>query len=878
MPPTKRPLAQANTNVILPPKKKQKEKDVILSDDHASKSKGELMGMLKERSMPSNGTKDVLIQRLRDNDGHIAPMDSGKTERRKSARIDAAEQSAKIMERREEGLKDLWTVKNKALASPSARIVETSSAISERNTAAVPSQSSHGHRINYRTKDNSKLRALLRDWRVMQPEEVESMDRMAMIERLERHEMRGYGDDYESLTRDQLSIMLSARLLPCSGVTKAARMERLRYDDALDRDNGNLEERTLYTHLVICQNEIQRYEQMLNWVYGEEGEKLYQDLGVAQLRCLVDLRQQGRKIKIVCDDSELIEWLEADDQKLARKKKVEISSLMGCEVPEELERWEKKLADARVELESRIGHPLPAEVSMHESSKYDVPVVTKKAGNRGTLNCDPKKTNWSLFSAGELCKIAREKGAPGYGTRDAMIKWLETGILEYEDMHIESLREQCWKRLVPQYSNDDKEALIERRRVLDRYEENSEESSTREASEVTDAESVDEGSVDEDDEIVPLAEPSTTGTVSSDSPYAKKDNSMLRVLLRDRHLQISGTREEMIHRLESSPYNYESYTSEELSLILKDRHLTNATYGSKEIKIERLKNSDEAFYDSAKFEDTQLYVQLNLGEKFIRDKEQALKALSDANVSYEKLDSNALRELAPTLGLSPHSGEKIVIKQLHANDQKSRLEGKGNAALRDAIDKLTASLESRKDEYNKAKEDLEKSIGHPVLDIAMVMGRYNAIRRRDHEIVNSYQPIHKPGPVCDYDRKDSHWAGKTERELRDVCQRQGMEGSGTKATCIKWLEAGSVEYEDLSGTSLEMMCRKRGIKFKSGTKRLDLAMKLTETDEKETAYRELGIMALKKMCKERGMKTTSGETKQDLITKLRVADESTRRV
>ncbi|KAF7918948.1 hypothetical protein BELL_0596g00080 [Botrytis elliptica] len=877
MPPTKRPLAQADTNVILPPKKKHKEKNVTLSDDHASKSKGELVEMLKDRSMPINGTKDVLIQRLRDNDGHVALMDSGKAERRKSARIDAAEQSAKINERREEGLKDLWTVKNKALTSPSAPIAEKASAKSSRNAAAVPSQSSHGHRINYRTKDNSKLRALLRDWRVMQPEEVESMDRMAMIERLERHEMRGYGDDYESLTCDQLSTLLSARMLPCSGVTKAARIERLRYDDALDRDNGNLEEYSLYTHLVICQNEILRYEQLMNWVEGEEGEKLYQDLEVAGLKSLMDLRQQGRKIKVVCEDSELIGWLQADDQKLARKKKVEISTLMGCEVPAELERWEKKLADTRMDLESRIGHSLPAEVPMYESSKYDVPVVTKKTGDRGGLDYDPKKTNWGLFSAWELCRIAKKKGAPGYGTKDAMIKWLETGILEYEDMHLESLREQCWRRLVPQYSNDDKAALIERLKLLDKYIKDSEESSARETSEPTGAENDEESSVEQADEIVPVAEPSTIGTVSSDSPYAKKDNSMLRVLLRDRHLQISGTREEMIHRLETSPYNYESYTSEELSLILKDRHLTNASHGSKESKIERLKNSDEAFYDSANFEDTQLYVQLNLGERFIKDKEQALKALSDPNISYEKLDSSALRELASALGLSPHSGAKTVIKQLHANDQKSTLEGKGNTAMRDAIDELTASLKTRKEEYNKAKEELEKSIGHPVLDIAIVMGRYNAILRRDHEIVDNYQPIRKPGPVCDYDWKDSHWAGKTERELRDMCRRQGMEGWGTKATHIKWLETGSVEYEDLSVTSLEIMCRKRGIKFKSGTKRLDLAMKLRETDEKETAYRESGIMALKKMCKERGMKTTRGETKQDLITKLRVADENTGR-
>ncbi|TGO28146.1 hypothetical protein BPAE_0031g00110 [Botrytis paeoniae] len=768
MPPTKRPLGQADTNAILPPKKKHKEKDVTLSDDHASKSKGELVEMLKERSMPSNGTKDVLIQRLRDNEGHVAAKDSGKTERRKSARIDAAEQSVKITERREEGLKDLWTFKNKALATPSAPIAEKSSATSSRNTAAVLSQSSHGHRTNYRTKDNSKLRALLRDWR--------------------------------------------------------------------------------------------RYKQLMNWVEGEEGDKSYQDLEVAGLRSLMDLRQQGRKTKFVCEDSELIDWLEADDQKLARKNKVEISTLMGSEVPAELKRWENKLADTRADLESRIGHPLPAEVPTDESSKHDVPVVTKKAGDQGSLNYDPKKTNWGLFSAWELCRIAMEKGAPGYGTKDAMIKWLETGILEYEDMHLESLREQCWKRLVPQYSNDDKAALIERLKILDKHNKDSEESSTRETSKTTDAENIDQGSVEQADEIFPVVEPSTI------------------VLLRDRHLQISGTREETIHRLETSPYNYESYTSEELSLILKDRHLTNASYGSKEIKSERLKNSDEALYDSAKLEDTQLYVQLNLREKFIKDKEQALKALSDPNVSYEKLDSSALRELATALGLSPHSGEKIVIKQLHANDQKLKLEGKDRTAMSDAINKLIASLETRKDEYNKAKEDLDKSIGHPVLDIAIVMGRYNAIMRRDHEIVNSYQPIHKPGLVCDYDWKDSHWAGKTERELRDMCQRQGMEGWGTKATCIKWLETGSVEYEDLLATSLEMMCRKRGIKFKSGTKRLELAMKLRETDEKETAYRELGIMALKKMCKERDMKTTSGETKQDLITRLRVADERTGRV
>ncbi|KAF7940809.1 uncharacterized protein EAE97_006995 [Botrytis byssoidea] len=907
MPPTKRPLAQADTNVILPPKKKQKEKDVTLIDDHASKSKGELVELLKERSMPSNGTKDVLIQRLRDNDGHVASRDSGKTERRKSARIDAAEQSAKMKERREEGLKDLWTVKNKALASPSAPIVETSSATSERNSAAVPPQSSHGHRINYRTKDNSKLRALLRDWRVMQPEEVESMDRMAMIERLERHEMRGYGDDYESLTCDQLSTLLSARLLPSSGVTKAARMERLRYDDALDRDNGNLEERSLYTNLVICQNEIQRYEQMLNWVYDEEGEKLYQNLGVGQLRSLVDLRQQGRKIKIVCEDSELVEWLEADDQKLARKKKVEVSSLMGCEVPEELERWEKKLADTRVELESRIGHPLPAEVSMQESFKYDVPVVTKKAGDQGALNCDPKKTNWGLFSSGELCKIAREKGAPGYGTRDAMIKWLETGILEYEDMHIESLREQCWKRLVPQYSNDDKEALIERLRILDKYEEDSEESASREASEVADAESVDEGSVDEgsveqDDKIVSIAGPSATGTVSSDSPYAKKDNSMLRVLLRDRHLQISGTREEMIHRLETSAYNYESYTSEKLSRILKRRGFTNASRGNKALKVERLKNSDEDLCDRTNSEVMELYREAHKDDQKIKYVEAALKALAGKKISYQNLEPPALLILANNMGIQT-SGDYDEIRASFRADCDERGRQISDPDYREgSIERLEFLLDMFKSESTIEKAELRRILKHPCLDVAAVIKQCDDVWVRDREIVENHESEStlkaqldshatksptprspKPGPrkrkpFCDHDWKDSHWANRSMRDLLDICERRGMKLHGTRAILIKYIETGEIDYEDLYVDDLKSMCEKRRIRCKSSANRLDIAKLLRETDEKEIAYRDLGVPALRKLCKEREMKVKSNEPRQDLITDLRVADERTGRV
>ncbi|KAJ8060026.1 hypothetical protein OCU04_011637 [Sclerotinia nivalis] len=167
--------------------------------------------------MPSNGMKNIL--RLKENEGCVASKASGKTERRKYARIEAAEYGAKIGERREEGLKAVWSVKNKALSSPSAPIVKKSPARSSRNKAPAPQQSSNGNQIGSRRKDNSKLRALLRDWRVIEPQELEGMDRMAMIESLERHEMRGYGDDYEILNSEQLSTLLSARLLRCSGIS-----------------------------------------------------------------------------------------------------------------------------------------------------------------------------------------------------------------------------------------------------------------------------------------------------------------------------------------------------------------------------------------------------------------------------------------------------------------------------------------------------------------------------------------------------------------------------------------------------------------------------------------------------------------------------------
>jgi hypothetical protein len=62
-----------------------------------------------------------------------------------------------------------------------------------------------------------------------------------------------------------------------------------------------------------------------------------------------------------------------------------------------------------------------------------------------------------------------------------------------------------------------------------------------------------------------------------------------------------------------------------------------------------------------------------------------------------------------------------------------------------------------------------------------------------------------------------------------------MPGHGPKAAMLKWLDTGSVEYEDLYAGSLEMICFRRGIKHRSGEKKVDLIRRLKEADEQEAA-------------------------------------------
>ncbi|ESZ97129.1 hypothetical protein SBOR_2487 [Sclerotinia borealis F-4128] len=257
-----------------------------------------------------------------------------------------------------------------------------------------------------------------------------------------------------------------------------------------------------------------------------------------------------------------------------------------------------------------------------------------------------------------------------------------------------------------------------------------------------------------------------------------------------------------------------------------------------------------------------------------KDEEQVLKVLSDPTIPYETLEYLGSHRLAITRGLSTLGVNEAIIKRLRVDDQKPESKSKDKQYMSNAIERLTALTKRHTDAYDKMKKKLEERVGHPIKDIAAVIRHFEALCKRDQGIVDNYQPTRKPAPPCDYDWKASHWANRSTRELQDICQRRGTQLSGSKASMIKYLETGVIDYENLYNASLEGMCTQRGIKYKWNETRLDLAGKLRETDDKELVYRDLGVTALRKMCKERGVGVKASESKQELVTRLREADEN----
>jgi hypothetical protein len=83
---------------------------------------------------------------------------------------------------------------------------------------------------------------------------------------------------------------------------------------------------------------------------------------------------------------------------------------------------------------------------------------------------DWKESHWADRRERELAEICSRRGMPGYGPKAAMLKWLDTGNLDYEDMYIGGLTSICMERGLECRSKDKKVDLIRRLREADEAE------------------------------------------------------------------------------------------------------------------------------------------------------------------------------------------------------------------------------------------------------------------------------------------------------------------------------------------------------------------------------------------------------------------------
>jgi hypothetical protein len=285
----------------------------------------------------------------------------------------------------------------------------------------------------------------------------------------------------------------------------------------------------------------------------------------------------------------------------------------------------------------------------------------------------------------------------------------------------------------------------------------------------------------------------------------------LRRLLSERCLSTVGTREELISRLENSSIIYEELSSARISEMLKGRNVTMSSQGTKEYKIERLRLNDKMEHDTGSSGEAVLYGRLSALEWIL----QEALAKRDTILDYSSLKPKQLSTLLERRKLPQSGTQPTLIKRLQNDDQKS-------------IQKKVKDLQT---EHDRIKHELETKTGRSIVANDVVE---KADRGLDTELQIQHQAQRpSPKPICSYDWKDSHWAGRTERQLTEICSRRGMPGYGPKAAMLKWLDTGNLEYEDLYIGGLESICRDRGLKCKSKDTKNDLIRRLREADEAE---------------------------------------------
>jgi hypothetical protein len=295
--------------------------------------------------------------------------------------------------------------------------------------------------------------------------------------------------------------------------------------------------------------------------------------------------------------------------------------------------------------------------------------------------------------------------------------------------------------------------------------------------------------------------------------YRNKDNSKLRSFLYDRNLPTCGTRQELISRLENSSINYEELSSEKITEMLKRRHLTMASLGNKQAKIERLRLNDKVDRDTGNSENSMLYAKLSVAEEILVEK---VERLANSENLYTFLEPTKLSSLLQRRNLSTLGSKSVLLRRLQNDEAKT----------------ITKEAEAAQVKYDIAKLELESTTGRSV-NVTETFKKEDNLTALDHWTQDQAQEARPKVPICDYDWKESHWADRRERELAEICSRRGMPGCGPKAAMLKWLDTGNLDYEDMYIGGLTSICMERGLECRSKDKKVDLIRRLREADEAE---------------------------------------------
>ncbi|KAF2491445.1 hypothetical protein BU16DRAFT_119381 [Lophium mytilinum] len=290
---------------------------------------------------------------------------------------------------------------------------------------------------DFASKDNSKLRSMLeaRKLSTLGP-------RDELVQRLEAHPMV----DYEQYTTDELSAMASRRHMR-TGATgpKAVKIARLRMNDELKRDTGNTPEGELYGCISAIEMFVGAFRREKNRVLRGD-YSFVKSFGCRPAPTLKELLHE-RNLPESGNIATKLERLRKDD---ASRGTPFATRIFEKQISDARSEWER----LRVKFEEFTGRPLRCvsedlnvENKLHQrdpiynAPKDDPPV-------KHMVNYDWRSSHWADRSLHQLLDIAKSRGMPhaNGAPKAAMIKWLETGELDYEEYYTTALYAMCSER------------------------------------------------------------------------------------------------------------------------------------------------------------------------------------------------------------------------------------------------------------------------------------------------------------------------------------------------------------------------------------------------------------------------------------------------